>query len=905
MNRKINRRIGSQKNELYHIGVARRSGRYPWGSGEDPYQDRGGLNAYYNEMRSKGMSETDIAKSMGLNTRQLREQRSIARAEKRAADERLATTLKDKGWSNTAIGTRMGINESSVRALLNPTLKERAASTAVTADILKKAVDSKQYIDIGTGVEQHLGISRTKLNTAVARLVEEGYTVHNIKTYQVGSGKLTTIKVLAPPGATLSDVSKNRDKLQLPDSYSENLGRSFLGLEPIKSVSSDRILIKYDEDGGSQRDGVIQLRRGVEDIDLGDASYAQVRIGVNDTHYMKGMAIYADDIPDGYDIVYNTNKSKTVPPEKVFKAMTEDSDNPFGSTVRQKHYIDADGNTQLSALNIVGSKDGSGEEGSWNTWSKSISSQVLSKQTPALAKQQLDLARKLKEEELDDILKITNPTVKKALLNEFADSAESSAVNLKAAALPRQATQVLLPFLSVKENEVYAPNFRDGEQVALIRHPHGGIFEIPVLVVNNKNSEAIGTIGNAKDAIGINPKVAQKLSGADFDGDTVIVIPNNKGVIKTAPSIKALQDFDPKVTYKAYPGMPKMSNSVKQMEMGKVSNLITDMTLKGASFEEIARAVKHSMTVIDAEKHHLDYQRSFDENGIAALKKKYQGRSNAGASTLISRAKSLAYIPERKEGRIIEDPVTGKKKRVFVDPVTGDKLYENTNAVKINKQGKVVSKISKVELLSTKKDARSLSSGTVIESVYANHSNALKDLARKARLAALKTKDIPYNNSARKTFSDEVSSLKSKLSLALRNKPNERKAQVMANAWIAQKRSVNKNMTPSQLKKLRAQALEEARTRFGAKKSLVEISDREWLAIQAGAVSPSNLARIIANSDKTRLKTLATPRKERSLSVTKTIVARSMLDKGYTRSEVADALAISVGMLDTIMTEEQ
>ena len=52
--------------------------------------------------------------------------------------------------------------------------------------------------------------------------------------------------------------------------------------------------------------------------------------------------------------------------------------------------------------------------------------------------------------------------------------------------------------------------------------------------------------------------------------------------------------------------------------MGKISNLITDMTLLGASEDKLARAVRHSMVVIDDEKHHLDYKQSEKDNNIAA-----------------------------------------------------------------------------------------------------------------------------------------------------------------------------------------------------------------------------------------------------------------------------------------------
>ena len=90
------------------------------------------------------------------------------------------------------------------------------------------------------------------------------------------------------------------------------------------------------------------------------------------------------------------------------------------------------------------------------------------------------------------------------------------------------------------------------------------------------------------------------MSGADFDGDTVVAVPYTKQ-LKVDPTLKDLESFNPKTAYPKYDGMTVMTNSVKQNEMGKVSNLITDMTIKGANLEEIARAVKHSMVVIDAE----------------------------------------------------------------------------------------------------------------------------------------------------------------------------------------------------------------------------------------------------------------------------------------------------------------
>lgn len=860
-----------------HYGVLRRSGRYPWGSGENPYQRYDSFLGYVDELRSQGLSEVEIARGLGMTTSELRSRKSIAKAEKRAADAAEAWRLKEKGYSNVAIGERMGINESSVRNLLKPSLQERNNVTKATADMLKNSVEEKGYIDVGVGIENHLGISRTKLKTAIAQLEDEGYTVHYVPVEQLGTGKKTTIMVLAKPGTTYSEVYRNRDQIKLITDYTEDGGRSYLGLEPIRNINGKRVLIRYAEDGGTKKDGVIELRRGVDDISLGDSKYAQVRIGVNGTHYLKGMAMYGEDFPDGVDIIFNTNKKKGTPPDEVMKSMKDDPDNPFGATVRQRHYIDADGKRQLSALNIVN------EEGDWGKWSKTLSSQMLSKQSPSLAKKQLDLAYDLKKEQYDEIMSLTNPAVKKKLLDSFADDCDSSSVHLKAAALPRQSSHVILPFPDMKENEIYAPNYRNGEKVVLIRYPHGGKFEIPELTVNNKQPTANRLIKNAKDAVGINSKVAERLSGADFDGDTVLVIPNNKGSIKTSSPLKGLKDFDPKEAYPAYEGMPRISSRTKQMKMGDVSNLITDMTIKGATPDELARAVRHSMVVIDSEKHNLNYKQSYIDNGIADLKKKYQGSERAGASTLISRASSPTRVSTRKES---------------IDPKTGKKVYTYTNETYVDSKGRTVRRTVKSTKMAEAEDARSLSSGTRMEEIYASHANKLKALANQARKASANTQYTPYSPSAKKTYEKEVKSLNAKLNLALQNKPLERQAQLLANKVVSAKRQANPDMTAEEVKKIKAQALNEARNRTGAKKQNIVITKDEWNAIQSGAISTNKLTQILDNADLDTVKKLATPKTNKTgLSNAKLAQAKAMLSRGYTQAEVADALGISTSTL--------
>ena len=925
---------------LKHYGTPRHSGRYKWGSGDDPEQRGKSFLGQVADLKKQGMAEVDIAKGFGMSVQQLRNRKSSVKAEQRKADVGQALRLKDKGYSNVEIGKRMGINESSVRALLNPSIQERSEMTNNTAKVLKDAVDAKSYIDVGIGVERHLGISRTRLKVAISQLEDDGYRIHKFDVEQLGTGKKTNMIVLTKDTVDYGEILKNKHNVRMITDYSEDGGRSFLGLEPPRSIDSNRIKIRYHEDGGSDKDGVIELRRGVDDISLGNSKYAQVRIGVDDKYYMKGMALYDDNMPKGVDIVYNVNKKKNTDKLGVMKVMSADMndpkakaiqalkvskeekdnllkkgvmdgsiktdpDNPFGASVRQKHYTDSKGKDQLSALNIVN------EEGEWrDKWSKSLSSQMLSKQTTELARTQLKLTYDIKKEQFDERLALTNPVVKKKMLESFADDADSSSVHLKAAALPRSGWHVLMPIPSIKPTEIYAPNYRDGDKVVLIRYPHGGIFEIPELTVNNKN-DGKKVLAGAKDAVGIHPKVAEKLSGADFDGDTVLVIPN-KGNIKTAPSLKGLVDFDPKTAYPKYEGMPIMSSRTKGIQMGLISNLITDMTIKGASpdGDEICRAVKHSMVVIDAEKHKLNYKQSYIDNGIAALNLKYQQKPNGGASTLISRASSEVRVDKREEGIKIVNDVTGKTRRIYVDS-DGNKLYNYTNETyttpeRISKSGKVIApKTIKKRITSTKMaeatDAFELSSGTPIEAIYATHANKLKALANDARKTAMNIKLEPALPSARETYKAEVASLTSKLNIALKNKPLERQAHLLGNHVVATKKANNPDMDEADLKKIKGQALAEARLRVGTKKHDVVIEPKEWDAIQSRAISPSLLSQIINNTDMDKLTKLATPRTSLTLTTAKQTKAKAMLAKGYTQSEIADALGVSTSTVAKVL----
>lgn len=896
---------------LMHYGMPRRSGRYPWGSGDNPYQHSGDFLSRVEELKKQGLSETDIAKSMGLTTTQYRTQKSLAKDERRALDVARARSLREDRKSLNEIAAIMGFsNDSSVRSLLNENSEARMNQAKKTAEFLKKQIEEKGMIDVGTGVERELGISKEKLNQALYILEQEGYPVYGGGVPQVTNpGKQTNIKVICPPGTEHREIYNFENVHSLSDYVSHDGGETY---DPKyvypKSMDSSRIQIRYAEDGGTQKDGVVEIRRGVDDLSLGESHYAQVRILVDGTHYIKGMAIYSDDLPDGVDVVFNTNKKTGTPMlgpknDTVLKPIGKDPDNPFGSLIKdgivdpddptskkggQSYYYDKDGKKQLSLINKRA------EEGDWGEWSDHLPSQFLSKQSMTLIKKQFDLATADKQAEFDEICSLTNPTVKKALLKSFADDCDSAAVHLQAAALPRQKYQVILPITSMKDNEVYAPNYRNGEQVALIRFPHGGTFEIPVLTVNNKQADAKRILGNAMDAVGINSKVAERLSGADFDGDTVMVIPTGGKVkITSTRALEGLEGFDPKLEYGGKPEGSFKTMRNTQTEMGKISNLITDMTLRGAVPEELARAVRHSMVVIDAEKHHLDYKQSEIDNGIASLKKKYQGsydedgRYHEGAATLISRAKSETSVLKRKGSPII-------------NPETGEQTYKEVYEEYTDKNGRTRVRTQASTKMAETKDAFTLVSDadTPQERAYATYANEMKSLANRARKEMLSTGKIAYSASAKETYQEEVDHLMAQLNVALRNAPRERQAQVIANATVAAKKQENPDMTRSEIKKASQQALTAARTTVGASRETISISDREWEAIQAGAISENRLTQIINNVDIDTLRQRATPRSTTVLSTAKVNKIASMSASGYSTAEIAEALGVSTSTVN-------
>ena len=974
---------------LAHYGMPRRSGRYPWGSGEDPYQHSKDFLGRVEEMRKAGFTYTDdkgktwtgdtaIAKSMGLSSTQFRAEIGIANDTRRMYDVSRAKALKEKGLGNTAIGREMGIPESTVRSLLDPQAESRMKAAKEAADFIKKQVDERGMIDVGVGVERELNISSEKLEQALYLLEREGYPTYSGRISQVtNAGQMTTLKVICPPGTEHKEIYSPEKIGSLKGYISRDGGETFekkfyyptsIDSKRVKVLLGDEI--GPDGEPGIAKDGLIQLRRGVPDLSLGESRYSQVRILVDGDKYLKGMAVYSDNMPDGVDVIFNSNK-KTV--ADAYKKIKDDPDNPFGSLIKDadkggQYWYDPETGKRVTA-STPGAKLGAinkrSDESDWSDWKDAVPSQFLSKQSVSMAKKQLKQAQESKKSEFDEYCELNNPTVKKYLLQKFADECDSAAVHLQAAALPGQKYHVIIPNNTLKENEVYAPGYESGTKLALVRYPHGGTFEIPICTVNNKNALGKKMIGTDPiDAICINSKVAERLSGADFDGDTVMCIPTHdkagKVKITTHEPLEGLVGFDPKTEYgpDTYQGknITMMTKANTQKQMGVISNLITDMTLAGAKEDELAAAVRHSMVVIDAEKHKLNYKQSEIDNNIAALHKKYQGSESGGAATIISKAKGQTsvdkrqgspkvntktlsngkpnpdYDPSKPEGSLIwktaddlyypsrsYDKATGTmtiktniprqkvtynvndpEQREYYEPVK--RVDSDGNVSFTNKDGSIIYRTEKRLQKSTKmaevEDAYQLVSPGKhqMELVYADHANYMKDLARQARIEVNKTGKIAYSAQAKATYSKEVQDLEKKLDNALRNAPRERLAQIRANADIEAKKAANPNMEKKDVKKASQQALTKYRNEAGSvarSKRAIDISDREWEAIQAGAISENKLKQILANTDVDKLRQRATPKSYTTLNDAKVNRIKAMSASGKTLSEIANAIGVS------------
>ena len=1010
-------------NDILHSGVAhdenppgRGSGRYGWGSGENPYQHQFTFLSEVEKLRNDGYSDDEIAKILidphsnekelrqniinntRISTSQVAELRKKGYTEKQIAEEllgekatpadlkaKIATaekrerqeminkvtelysktqTAENPKGNKSKVARELGINESSVRGYLDEAKKESTNKYWKTAEVLREAINKSPVgiIDVSNATEISMNVTKNTKKIAISILQEEGYVKSWIKFRQPTTGESTSMMVLAAPpdpekGETYHDVMKKIQQNKLDVSpiveYSPDEGRHFYVPEYPSSMDSSRVYIRYPKDGGKEKDGVIEIRRGVEDLSLGNSQYAQVRIAVDGTHYMKGMAIYSDDIPKGYDIVYNTSKPDSWPMmgpnknEEVLKRLKNDPDNPFGATIKaggQSYYEDPKGQYVYNGSEFGYHKANKGDEGSkryslspinkineegdWDTWSRNLSSQFLSKQPIKLINQQIDATIKSRQREYNDIINLTNPVIKKKLLEDFADNCDKTASDLAVKGFKGQAFQIILPLTNIKTTEIYAPNYKNGDTVALVRYPHQGIFEIPILKVNNNFEDGKKILGKTKDAVGIHPSVAEILSGADFDGDTAMVIPlaSNKIAVSSKPKLKQLENWDYLDIYRLPDSAPDVKDKTKQTEMGKVTNLITDMTAQGAPIDDVAKAVKHAMVVIDCVKHRLDWKQSERDNDILALSREYQGEgkngARKGASTIFSQARSKTRVNERKEVTRTSD-MTPEELKAFQ---AGKKIYHDTGKIiektrirdpkkmteeelalynagkKVYRDIKPKNAQSTVKRMYLVDDAMDLvrDKNNPKEVAYAKYANTLKDMANKARQEYRSIKPYKINPHAKEIYAKEVGELEQALLNSESNAPKERYAGRLANKIVAEKIKSNPELEfdHEHLSRENNRAMVAARAAVGAKRDKIYITDKQWEAIQSNAISSSKVEKIFRYSDQDRFRDLATPKDNVKLTNAQINRLKAMMNSGnYTNAEIAQIFGVSPSTL--------
>lgn len=1034
----------------------RGSGRYPWGSGERQHQHSWDLKSRIEKMKAEGKEPKEIAKELGWTmdvynkeTHKMETQGNTSKykAELEIANHEIAMDKHEEllwyrshndprtgePYTTSEIARQMGFkNESTLRSFEKSTKNTGDSPLFVAADKVKENAAKTGFLDVGKGSELYLDVTPDRMKTVLAVLEKEGYQVINdVNVKQLNnSDNYTTRKILVAPdkiGATDSETRKI-----IYDALKENKVERFYdetdkflesrkdGTEKIYDpvrIDPKRIKVLYDEQGGTAKDGMIEIAAKLDkdgnvvprnpDLCIGYrpngelARYAQIRIAVDGGEefagkdnptggkYIKGMAVYNVDLPKGTDIVVNSNKSEKDGLKKALKDMEEAKDNPFGASTIQQFYTDKDGNKKLSAVQIVGATTMDDHdahvEGRWGQWSKNLPAQFLSKQNISLAKQQLKVDTMRKEDEFETIMSIKQPVVKRQLLIDYADGCDKAAEDLKGAPLPGQKTHVLIAGKTLKDNECSCANYDSGTTVALVRFPHAGPFEIAVQKVNNRNKEFKDTLGKAPlDAIMVNKKTADKLSGADFDGDTVLVIPmskrNKDGTFDKSVNIKsmaALKDLENFTVDEYGPSSPKNKNYVnadgeptykypktekaKGTEMGKITNLITDMYAAGCDDTgELARAVKYSMVVIDSKKHTLNYKLAYKELDIKDLEKKYQTKANGkvgGANSLISRSTSEIDVPkmEWRYGKI--DEKTGekimtapqqttkmKRKPVYVEApddyryvdAAGNshksKYLKDSNGNKVvetydgkivkNKDGsykynigsgkqkwvddKEVERTMKVSQMSYYKDARELlsSNPSSMELTYMEYANHMKSLANNARKAAVAIEtSYPLDPKAKKEYAAEVASLDAKLVKAKKNSVRERQAQTLATSRVNAEMEANPGLynDADDRKKLRDRAIKQARYDCNAQKDRVTFTEKEWQAVENKAVSATKLSELLRNADSEEYTRLALPKNE-GISSAKRSRIKSLASQGYSQEEIAKMVdGVSTSSVSSIL----
>lgn len=139
---------GGEGDTLEHYGTKRHSGRYPWGSGETPYQHSGDFLSRVDQLKNKGMAEGEILDAINstlpddykLGATEFRVAKTKAGHDRKAQQwddiQKLKKKNPDMGW--TEIGQKLGLPESTVRSMYKNGVGTKKDQAEKIAETLKR-----------------------------------------------------------------------------------------------------------------------------------------------------------------------------------------------------------------------------------------------------------------------------------------------------------------------------------------------------------------------------------------------------------------------------------------------------------------------------------------------------------------------------------------------------------------------------------------------------------------------------------------------------------------------------------------------------------------------------------------------------------------------------------------------
>lgn len=182
------------------------------------------------------------------------------------------------------------------------------------------------------------------------------------------------------------------------------------------------------------------------------------------------------------------------------------------------------------------------------------------------------------------------------------------------------------------------------------------------------------------------------------------------------------------------------------------------------------------------------------------------------------------------------------------------------------------------------------------EILYADYANYMKALANKARKSMVETGNLKSDPDAKKIYSKEVSSLMAKLNNALKNSVKERTATRLAATEVNKRKKEDPDLTAEDIRKISQRSMTKYREQVGAssrRQRSINIDDKEWEAIQAGAISENKLKEILNNSDADSLRAKAMPKASKNLTNAQVARIKAMSNSNFTIAEIAEKMNLS------------